>query len=64
MLEKVRRRLEQLEAQMGTDDDGPVTQIRIMYVEGVDGRPGKVTLGEVIHVRCGRAAKKNGGDRK
>jgi hypothetical protein len=49
---------------MAMHDDGTETRIQIVYVEGVDGRPGEVTLGEVIHVRGGRAAKKNGGDRK
>ena len=65
MLEKIKRQLEQLEELMDMREDVQETRIQILYVEAIDGRPGKVTPGEVIHVPCtARAAKKNGGNAK
>jgi hypothetical protein len=50
---------------MDMREDVQETRIQILYVEAIDGRPGKVTPGEVIHVPCtARAAKKNGGNAK
>jgi hypothetical protein len=65
MIEKIKRQLARLEELMDMREDVQEIRIQIMYVEGIDGRPGKVTPGEVIHVRCpARAAKKNGGDKQ